>query len=257
MLDKKYIDLINKEIDGFITQDEKDDLLNHLKENEEAQQYYSEMIRTDDLLSNVKNIYPSPNLKKRVLNSLDTELYKNVKKESFIKSIIPNKLFQPKLRLAFTFALGVVAGLLLYSAFFTNIYQQEPINATDLYGTIGISKNVVENINVELLEINGSISLNRINNLFLLENNFNSVDEFLVKYQFNPKQVTFFNFSPLDSEPYSIKKGNKFFQTFCSGDNNFKINFKLLSQEGSYITVKLLQSGKLLFEKEIRLFHKK
>ena len=71
MIDQKYIELINHEIDGVITPKQKSMLDNYLKKNPQAEKLYQELIATSKIIDQIPAIEPSENLKKRIMNSID------------------------------------------------------------------------------------------------------------------------------------------------------------------------------------------
>lgn len=260
MVAKKYIELINKEIDGLINRVEKAELQQYIIENPEAHKLYNEMIRTAGLLDNIDEVEPSINLKKRISNSIDTNLYKDKTKRSERKSVISILFPYPKHRLAFAFALGIALGLLIYSTILINFHQQQQINITDLYGTIGINEKVayenLEIIPVESSEIKGDIKVNRAENIMLFEIDLSSAKKFEFLVEFKSDQLIFNNFIPLNSNEYLIDNGENYVRTVCSGDNKFAVTFHSLTDEFTNVNVKLIYSGNLLIDKEISFFKK-
>ncbi len=258
MVDKKYIELINKKIDGLINQVEKAKLQQYIIENPEAHKLYNEMIRTAGLLDNIDEVEPSINLKKQIFNSIDTNLYKNETKKSGRKSVISILFPYPKHRLAFAFATGIAVGLLIYSTILINFHQQQQINITDLYGTIGINEKVayeiLEIIPVESSEIKGDIKVNRAENIILFEIDLSSAKKFEFLVEFKSDQLIFNNFIPLISNEYLIDNGENYVRTVCSGDNKFAVTFHSLTDEFTNVNVKLIYSGNLLIDKEISFF---
>ena len=258
MVDKKYIELINKEIDGLINQVEKAKLQQYIIENPEAHKLYNEMIRTAGLLDNIDEVEPSINLKKQIFNSIDANHYKVKTKQSFLKSLIASLFPFPKHRLAFAFALGIAVGLLIYSTILIDFQQQQPINITDLYGTIGVNEKVafenLEIIPVKSSEIKGTIKVNRAKNIILFEIDLRTSKEFEFLIEYKSDQLIFNNFIPLISNEYLIDNGDNYIRTVCSGDNKFAVTFHSLTDEFTNVNVKLIFSGNLLIDKEISFF---
>ena len=60
MIDKSYIDMMNKEIDGVTTGAEREKLSTYLHTNSEAKKLYNELCQTSALLSKVTRLQPSP-----------------------------------------------------------------------------------------------------------------------------------------------------------------------------------------------------
>lgn len=62
---KKYIELMNKDIDKTITFSEKEELNQYLTENPDANLLYNELLKTENLLDKIPEGEPSINLKRR------------------------------------------------------------------------------------------------------------------------------------------------------------------------------------------------
>ncbi len=218
------------------------------------------MIRTAGLLNNIDEVEPSINLKKQIFNSIDTNLYKDETKKSERKSVISILFPSPKYRLAFAFATGIAAGLLIYSTLLVNFHQQQQINITDLYGTIGVNEKVayenLEIIPVESSEIMGDIKVNRAENIILFEIDLRTSDDFEFLIEYKPDQLSFNNFIPLISNKYLIDNGENYVRTLCSGDNKFAVTFNSFTDNLKNVNVKLIFSGNLLIDKEISFFKK-
>ena len=112
-VDKKYIELINKEIDQVTTPDEKAELQKYLQANKSAMDYYNDLQLTNDYLDRLPDHEPSENLKKQIINSINFNKYSPNQKKHYAWDF----LFSPKLRIAYTFALGLIIGIIIYALF--------------------------------------------------------------------------------------------------------------------------------------------
>ena len=75
MIDRKYIELINYEIDGIITPEQRSQLQEYLLKNPKAKKLYQELTATNSMVNSMPEIEPTENLKKRVLNSINFNKY--------------------------------------------------------------------------------------------------------------------------------------------------------------------------------------
>ena len=75
MIDQKYLELINKDIDDTISAPEKEVLDEYLKINPEAYSMHQELMEMDKLLDKLPDNDPSDSLKARILNSIDFNRY--------------------------------------------------------------------------------------------------------------------------------------------------------------------------------------
>jgi hypothetical protein len=254
MIDEKYLELVNKEIDGEITPKEKERLEKYIEENPELKQLYIDMIKTSDLLDEVEEMEPSINLKKSIINSLDPNLHKKAEKESVVNRILNIFLPHPKYRVAFAFVLGLFVGFLVLNTFF---YKQQTLEISDLYGTIGLNENSnyenLENFPVQSPDINGAINIKRKDDVLFLEMALKSHKEYDLLVRFNPENLYFIEFIPHSKNEFVISNQDNYLQTTCLGDNKFIFSFLLLNKELSDLHIELLSEGSKIFEKNVFL----
>jgi hypothetical protein len=157
MIDKKYLDLIHKDIDKKISDDEKVLLDDYLKSNTEAFTLHRELSETEELLDKLPNADPSVSLKQRILNSIDFNRYAHREKRS-IAGFIAAAFNGPRRKLTSSFAFGMVVGIILIATIFYASYFNNPSELNNVYGTIGLSESeVFESVPVNSMDIVGKI----------------------------------------------------------------------------------------------------
>lgn len=155
----KYIELVNKDIDKSISVSEKEKLDQYLNENPEAKLLYKEYVKADKVLDYIPDTDPSENLKKKIFNSIDYNLYSNRKKHSNSTSDIYSVFSRFNYKLAASFVLGIITGCLILFAVFYNSTEME---GSKVFGTMASDKSVaVKTINVSTHDISGSISIGK------------------------------------------------------------------------------------------------
>ncbi len=246
MIDRKYIELMNKEIDHLITPDEKQDLHRCLAENMESREYYDDLLAANHALNQVPQPAVPENLGKKIINSIDFTRYphKPVRKRAF--GFIP--AFNRKY--AFTFAAGLLAGLIIYALF--SITSQN-FHQNDVSGTIGIEEVLtIRELPINLGEIQGDISLKEKNDLYLFEISLNS--ESLVDLTISyPSQVKLESFKPGIPGRISLITAGNIIKAANSGPQQFTFSFTRMGKNPPPVHIELSQSGKKLFEHEFAL----
>ena len=124
MTRKKYMALINKEIDGIITQKEKDKLHSYLTINLEAKTFYNQLLHTCNLLNKVVKVEPSPNMKKTIMNSIDVNRYPIQKRKATFKSSSSKLFSKINPRVAYAFVSGIIIGILMSTLFLSDLTQK-------------------------------------------------------------------------------------------------------------------------------------
>jgi len=247
MINEKYIELMNKSIDNLISDEEKIRLEYYLAENKEAKGYFDELLLTGKYLNEMTDPVPSESLKKRIVNSIDFSRYSPSTFHNQSHKL--RRIFNFKY--AVTFAVGLLAGIFIYSLFVLN---SENINTNEISGTMATTENAVtiEEIPLNFPGITGKIEMKAQEKNFWFSIKSNSVKpvDFIISY---PEQVQFENIKPENSGNLSISSGIDYIKTTISGSQNFNIMFKSNTLTTSPIHLELLQSGNKIDEFEFSL----
>lgn len=246
MIDEKYIELMNLEIDQVITPDQKSKLHSYLSENKEAREYYDELLSASGSLNQIQDKEPSENLKKRIMNSIDFGLYAPVHKQSRIAWL--GTAF--KFRYISIFAAGLLAGIFIYSLFTNPV----PVNEDEITGTIGVSteSKTIEEIPLNYQGIQGNIIIAEQGEKFWFNISSNSAQpvDFIINY---PDKVQLENIKPEMQGDLKISGSYNSIKTTNSGSQQYSIVFTTGNIASSLLGLKVMQSGKTLYEREITL----
>jgi hypothetical protein len=117
MIDERTIELINRELDGCCSEEESRELEAFLSENEEALQYYDELLRAASAMKSVEQAEPPSFLKTHILNSIQALPRPEPERLALISRI--RELFRqsPTVRYSTVFASGLVLGVVLLLVF--------------------------------------------------------------------------------------------------------------------------------------------
>jgi len=180
MIEQKYIELINKKIDGEITPSESVKLQDYLSRRQEAEQVHDELMATSTLLSKMHEVEPPSNLKKKILNEIRPDLY-NVPQKTSLWNAIKNLIgvdfgaSSHRLKYGFSFVFGLAAGLFIYSVFANNTLDEKgSVEITDLYGTImqreaSTRFTQADKASINLPQVSGTVSIKYSENLLFTE----------------------------------------------------------------------------------------
>ncbi len=246
MIDKRYIELMNREIDDVITPDQKRDLHHYLSENGEAAEYFDELLSASHALNQVSDPVVPENLDKRIVNSIDFTRYAHHEKRKRVSGFIPKFNFQ----YAFTFAAGLLAGIFIYALF---TITAENFSPKDVSGTIGIEEPVtLREIPINVNDIQGNISLREKNGHYLFEISLNSSSlvDLTISY---PDQLKLENFKPGVPGTIRLVTAGNFIRTENSGPQEYLFSFTGTSQNPPPVHVELNRYGKKIFEREFAL----
>jgi hypothetical protein len=242
-IDKKYVELINKEIDHLTTSDEKVELQKYLQANKAAKDYFDGLNLTNDYLDRLPDQEPSENLKKQIVNSIDFNRYSPKPKKQSAWGF----LFAPKFRLAFTFAFGLIVGIIIYAALVNN---SNTVNIDDIYGTIGINNdgaNTISELPLNFSDITGNIELKGIDRNFWFNLDLNSKQDFDIVISY-PAGVKFDNLRLGTAKNIEVSKGQNFIKTTNSGVQKYSLLFTQNGSEPSNIKIQIIQSGNTVYD---------
>jgi len=254
MIDKKYIELIEKEIDGTITPEEKARLRKGLEKDAEAQKSYQEQIQVSRLLHQIPTIEPPPGLKKRIINSVnfkgDTV---KIRKPAFRPSIF-KKFSKHTPRLAFAFGVGLVLGIFLHMVFFTDQYS---MSKSDLMGTIGMHEkgyfNTVTEIPIKGSDVKGVMIITQYRDHLGCEVNLVSTGDVELLVEFDPFHIQFQGFKPFSQSRIVIENGENYIRSSNSAEVHFVSFFSRMLPVATQIEVTLSRKGSVKFHRKIPL----
>jgi hypothetical protein len=247
-IDKKYIELINKEIDHMTTPDEKVELQIYLQANEAARDYFNDLQLTNNYLNRLPDQEPTVNLKKQIINSIDFNRYSRKERKHSAWGF----LFAPKFRLAYTFAVGIIVGIIVYAVLVNN---SNTVNINDIYGTIGINNdgaNTISELPLKLPDISGNIEIKGIDKNFWFNLDLDSKQNFDVVISY-PVSVKFENMRLGIVKNIEISKEQTLIKTTNSGFQKYSLLFTQNSPEPVTVKIQILQSGNTLFEHNLTI----
>ncbi len=253
--DEHYIELINKEIDGLISSKEKTDLSTYLKENPEVKKLYEDLRRTADLLKQTPEFDPSPNLKKRIINSLDFDRYPiTSKKGSLLKNWISQLFTAPKPRLAYIFAIGIIAGFFIHLLFFTNQTEQLALREKDLYGTMGTSEKenfkLVDKIQVELPDISGTIEIRQLDYFITLTIILFSQNKYELSVKYDYPATNFVGIKPSQMQEFIFQNRAEILRITHNRKTDYTLLFQRSVDHNPLFEMKIFMFDRLLWSKE-------
>ena len=254
MTDEKYLDLLNREIDGVNSQKDSSKLKEYLVKNPEAQELYNELVTVSDVLKKVRVIEPSPNLRKNILNAIPSSKYAVKEKESSLKSLMSALFFRYKMQYAYAFVAGLMVGVVVYSFFATD--KHPPSDLTTLYGTMLSPETsegfqIADVVEIDLDEIAGTVTMKYSKGVVLAEVDLESQKETEIVLEFDENDIRFHSFGQLNSAKNEITVDKNSVGLTNTGENTYVIFFEDKTQSITPMTVKILSSGTLLSQNTV------
>ena len=155
MIDERYIELINKELDGFNTGSESKELEQFLSENDEALKYYDELLRTASALKRVDQVEPPSFLKTHILNSIKALPIPTRSGFGWVDNVLELFRQRPIARYAVVFASGLCVGILFL--LIADPWRQDGMpDASKVSGSMVLPKEISRLQKIDSVALDGS-----------------------------------------------------------------------------------------------------
>lgn len=242
---------MQKEIDGNISSKERTRLQEFLQKDDKTKYAYQTQIQTSRLLNSISPVDPPPNLKKRIMNSIDLDRY-HIKENkrgfqfSFIKKQIP--------KFVFAFVLGIIVGIILPTSFLITSTSTNPKN---IIGAIGLQKKghskMLERLAIDLPTVKGKITLNELNGLIPCEIDLESRVETELLLKFDSDIIQFLGYTPYSGTGIVLRNEEHEIHSTHTAGVHYEIFLTKKSKTATQLNVTLLQSGSIQYDREIKI----
>jgi hypothetical protein len=253
-MDKKIIKWINKDLDGVLSTGKKKKLEVVLEKNISAKQYHQNLKTASLLLEKLPRVEPPQDLKIRIQNSLNPDLY-STKIRPSRSSSAPRIHLRANAKWIVAFAAGVVITVIVVLLYQSGLTIKKDMNITDLYGTVGIRENIGfkirESIPIDHPSITGTVFKRQSHQLLGLEFNLKTSMQTDLWIEFNPQHVNFTGLKPLNTIKLSLENNTHYVKTTIRDENHFILLFQKLTSDTSRFSMKLMQTNNVLIKKEI------
>jgi hypothetical protein len=131
----KYLDMMNKAIDGELTPRERKHLDAYLASDDEANKLFQDLRLIGQQLETIGKEDPSPTMKAGIMNNLPhPRTVKQISSPSIWDSISEFFNARPKFRLGYAFFVGLIAGAVIFSIF--SGISGDSMTLKDIQGTL-------------------------------------------------------------------------------------------------------------------------
>jgi hypothetical protein len=161
MIEERYIELMNKEMDGANTPDESAALRSFLASSEEARRAYDELRGVARMFTAAGEIAPPHDMKSAIMAAIaEREAlreFRRTERRSFLD------IFTPRRKVAYSFAAGVAFGLIALLILLRALPQDGELSRKDLYGTLAGRRGAgdviaSESVPIEAGDISGRVT---------------------------------------------------------------------------------------------------
>lgn len=190
MTDEKILELINREIDGLLSEQERGELNEYLARHVEVRALHQDLKKISTMLSQVPAEEPSPNLKKRVLNAIPAKRYAP-------QTRALAQLFFPRLkfnfRYAYIFLFGLAIGFVATTAIFNrgNQLTLEGVSGSLVENRMRNQASVLAQLDLNNYGVSGNVQIKTAAEAVLSEVSWQSDDEVELQLEFEPQALVF------------------------------------------------------------------
>ncbi len=248
MIDDKYIKLINLEIDGAISDKDRNELKRYLESHPDALEDYNALRNTADMLDGTEEIEPPAALSRNIIESI-FERHSEAKGRCLSTGGVSRRTF--RWRPGFAFAAGIIAGLFLFASAMLFV-MKSPIGEGNLYGTITGSKEtaVQRTAAIDGPGVQGSVSTRRSGETIVTELEIWSPKEILVQFIHGDDIY----FESVRTERPGTPRISVFagrIELALTGEGEYIIGLNDRSGSRSPIDLRITSNGDVLFEERI------
>jgi len=241
MIKAKIIELINRQLDGELNEEEKAQLKNYLRRNQEAQRFYNAQRHMITYLNAVPDLNPPLDMKDSIMASVAVAARPDRKNHRAAVFEIGSWLSRENMRLIISHAAFLMIGFGL-SAYLFNFSPHQPvIDLTQLSGTIGLhhqgldaSKSVQT---IDLQKSPGHVALAENQFQVWITFDLSSADEFKTSLSYDPASLNFNGFMASRSENISLANTNKGLVVHSKG--SYLLIFNKLKNQSSEFQIEI------------------
>lgn len=256
MIEERYIELINKELDGENSPNESAALKSYLERNREANDLFEDFRTLFGDIDQIRPIDPPRSLKPLILNSIDASRYRR-QPTPFLGRLFGSIVEVWKAKsYAVVFSAGVVVGILALVMFF-DLRISNDGGTSELTGTIMSDKatkdfTAGDAFRVDLGSVQVGLSTKYSNNIVAAELELHSKGEVEVIFGTNGNSLCFSAFKQEEGGTGHLVVGENTSRLKSVGDQTYVLFFTDKNKETTPLDFKVMQEGKVLYERTVQ-----
>ena len=245
-VDERTIELINADIDGEISADERDELQSLLRDNPEAQAMQQELSALCSELDGMESLEPPTHLKHAIIDQVISSKTAAPAHGSSWTDVFAMPMF----RHAAAFAAGVVMTAALINS--NQISDTAFDDVSGLVGTIAdVDLPVRQTIDLTSVELAGVVRIRQGERLTMLDFDLTASGTVNIVAAFPAQQVQFRGFAQLENENTSVTADAGTVNLEMNGKNRYALFLQHSEPEEAPLSLKFYASGMLIQEANV------
>ena len=260
MTEEKFIELVNKEIDGLNSPRESEELKVYLQSNAEARELSQDLLKLSTVLSRVEEVDPPHSLTSDILRAVRTSGKRSSSEPTFVRWIKELVESRTTFQYAYVFSAGLILGIALYSLVGVHPSTSGVADPSSLSGSIIINSAAYPftegpgyQFTVEAESVSGSIVTKRSENLAVIELDIQSAGQVEVAIQFRPETLRFKGFSQSQPATGSRSVEESSFRLTTQGNNRYILAFERLTKDPSEVAVTVVRNSTELHRQSLKI----
>ncbi len=247
--------LIQKKIDSQLNQEESAKLKAIIDTDLDARKWVEDQVGTASLLEELTSIDPPDHLKKRIMNTIDTNLYTSMGKKSSTRSSWRARPVRISPRLAVAFAFGLVLGIVVPLMMNFDRHQIGSLDSSEFIGTIGLHESEhfteIERLPVREEQVRGEMVFRTFGDIIGCEISLESENECEFNLEYTPKAYSFYGFRPADMTKIELEHNGNSIRTLNRNQVRYVIFLQKLTSRPGRIQIVLRLSGAAVYRKDV------
>ncbi len=271
MIEPKFIEMMNLELDGALGKSDHASLHEHLSSHPEAARYFEDLRAALAAVDSVGQVDPPPGLGARIIGAVPFAASGGRGADYGRTTWRERWLIIPRFRYAAVFIFGLFFGVLVYSAI--NYDTGRGGGGVDISEFLGTMRQITSAdgfrqtraIGVDFDQVRGSVSLHESSDVMLAEVTLDSPGEIEWVVEYDAGDVTFDGYRSFNGGSGNIVTADREMRVHQSGETRYLLFFTRLGHEGrkapsgrlapsdtaSPLTVKIYSADQLLLEQTI------
>ena len=244
-IDQKYLDLINADIDGDISDADRADLDAFLAQNSEARAAQSEFQAFCAALDSIESEDPPPHMRHDIINALPPATAEaRMTEPGFLHSLIA----APALRYAASFAVGVFLTLSLVNS--SQISNQAFDDVTGLVGTVAEPVNVdtASTVAIDKSAVAGTVSLRSAGSILILDFDLVAAQPIEIEADYTDRTIWFNGFAQLESSGTSVSAENGRVVLGMEGKRRYAVYLQNEGDRETTVNLRFKADGEVVHE---------
>lgn len=247
MVEPKYIELMQKEIDGSISYIEKTRLAKFLKSNEEARELRDQLRRIHDCLVETPLVDPPESLRPNIMRQIVPRFRSAAAHEhpGLWGRLVERFRLQPAMPFAVGVALGVLALVPLIAS-----RQAGEIDASRMIGTLlnaASEAEVIDSRDVNIGSMHGRLRTMALDGWVLVDVAIESPDQISLVMSFDPNDIAFYGLTNLERGATFLESAPTELRLTHSGVRHYHLAFADNPNRTAEIAFRL-ESGGVSFQ---------